>query len=552
MQSPRLTKNVDFWFWVKVVTIVFSLLFLIYPFSSLIYQSFFSTQEKGVTISNYQTFFSLPYYYKTLFNSLSIAVTTVLTTLLIGVPMAYIMTRYNVVGKRVAHVLIIMSLLSPPFIGAYSWILLFGRSGFVFKFLKGIGITIPSIYGRHGIILIFTLMMYPYIYLYVSGALGSIDKSLEEAAENLGVSTLRRIFTITFPVVLPSIAAGAVIVFMTSLADFGTPMLIGEGFKVLPVMIYEEYMSEIGGNAYLASAISVVVVCCSTLVLIVQKWFIAKRNYVMTSMRPPEVVKLHGAKRFFASAFVFLIVFMGILPQIVVVFTSFKKTRGPIFVPGYDWGNYRSILSRLSQPISNTFLYSLAAIVFIILFGMFCSYLIVRKKGLVSSLLDILLMFPYVIPGSVLGISLLVAFNKQPLILTGTPFIIIISFIVRKLPFTVRSGSAFLHQMDKGIEEASISLGVPPLKTFFQITSRIMVPGIISGAILSWITCINELSSSIMLYTGRTATISVSIYTEVVRNSYGTAAALASILTVSTALSLFLFMKISKGKVSVV
>jgi iron(III) transport system permease protein len=106
--------------------------------------------------------------------------------------------------------------------------------------------------------------------------------------------------------------------------------------------------------------------------------------------------------------------------------------------------------------------------------------------------------------------------------------------------------------MDPSVEEASINLGVSPMKTFFKITARMMAPGVLSGAILSWITCINELSSSIMLYTGRTTTISVSIYTEVVRNSYGTAAALASILTITTALSLFVFMRISKGKVSVV
>ena len=166
--------------------------------------------------------------------------------------------------------------------------------------------------------------------------------------------------------------------------------------------------------------------------------------------------------------------------------------------------------------------------------------------------MDLLIMFPYVIPGAVLGISLIVAFNKPPVILTGTSFIMIVAFIVRKLPYTVRSGSAFLHQMDPSVEEASINLGVSPMKTFFKITARLMAPGIFSGAILSWITCINELSSSVMLYSGRTSTISVAIYTEVVRNSYGTAAALAAILTVSTVISLLTFIKVSKGKVSII
>ena len=157
-------------------------------------------------------------------------------------------------------------------------------------------------------------------------------------------------------------------------------------------------------------------------------------------------------------------------------------------------------------------------------------------------------MFPFVIPGAVLGISLIIAFNKRPLILTGTAFIIVVSYVVRKLPYTVRSGSAYLKQMDPSIEEASVNLGVSPQKTFFKITLPMMMPGILSGAILSWITCVNELSSSIMLYGGRTSTVSVAIYTEVVRNSYGTAAALATILTLTTIISLLVFMKVTKGK----
>ena len=129
--------------------------------------------------------------------------------------------------------------------------------------------------------------------------------------------------------------------------------------------------------------------------------------------------------------------------------------------------------------------FSSIAIVFIIILGMLISYIVVRQKGLAGQLMDLLIMFPFVIPGAVLGISLIVAFNKQPVILTGTAMIMIIAFIVRKLPYTVRSGSAFLQQMDVSVEEASISLGVSPMKTFVNVTARLMAPGVLSGAILS-------------------------------------------------------------------
>lgn len=542
----------DFWFWVKVAVVGFMLLFLIYPFCTLITRSFFSGKVEGFTLENYIRFFTKKYYYSSLGRSLFVSIVTTATTLVVGVPMAYLMSRYNIFGKRLIHIFIIMSLMSPPFIGAYSWIMLFGRAGFVTRFFEEIGIHLPSIYGRLGIILVFTFKLFPYVYLYTSGAMGSIDSSLEEAAENLGSNKLRRLLTITIPVILPSIAAGAIMVFMTSLADFGTPMLIGEGYMVLPVLVYNEYMSEIGGNAHLASALSVIVVLCSTTVLLVQKYFITRKNYVMTAMRPPKEEQLHGAKRFLATLPVLLVTFVGILPQIVVVVSSFVKSDFTGFKKGFSLESYVTIFNRLWTNIRNTFVFSTAAIVIIIVLGLLISYVVVRQRGLAGQLMDLLIMFPFVIPGAVLGISLIVAFNKQPVILTGTALIMIIAFVVRKLPYTVRSGSAFLQQMDPSVEEASISLGVSPMKTFVKVTARIMAPGVLSGAILSWITCINELSSSVMLYGGKTSTISVAIYTEVVRNSYGTAAALASILTVSTVISLLIFLRVSKGRVSVV
>lgn len=548
----RFRIRFDFWTIVKIITVVSLLAFLVYPLSRLVFNSFLPKKGMGFTLSNYADFFSLKYYYSTLGNSLKVSAAATAAAAIIGVPLAYIMTRYNIAGKKVINILIIMSLMSPPFIGAYSWILLLGRNGVITRFFKMIGITTPPIYGWLGIILVFTLKFFPYIYLYVSGAMTSIDRSLEEAAENLGASKLRRFFTITLPVVMPTLAAGAIMVFMSSLADFGTPMLIGEGYKVLPVLVYEEYMSETGSNANMASALSIIVILCSTSVLLLQKYLVSRKNYVMTAMRPPLVVRLKSWKKSILTALSFFIAGVAFLPQVVVITTSFIKTNGPLFVKGFSLQSYETILYKLSRNITNTYLFSLAAILVIIVMGMVVSYTIVKQKSKFTGLIDVMIMFPYVIPGAVLGISLLVAFNRGPLILTGTAVILIISYIIRKLPYTIRSSSAILYQIDPSIEEASISLGVAPMKTFFRITARLMAPGVFSGAILSWITTINELSSSVMLYTGKTATISVAIYTEVVRDSYGTAAALAAILSVSTILSLLVFFGVSKGKVSVI
>jgi len=551
--KERLGKvKLDFWFFTKFFVIASMCLFIVYPFYTILTKSVFSNKVEGLTLYNFVRFFTKPYYYQTLIRSLVVCGITVLTTTIIGVPIAYIMTRYNVAGKQLLHILIIMSLMSPPFIGAYSWIMLMGRNGLIAKLFKLFGAVAPTIYGREGIIFVFTLHLFPYIYLYTSGAMNSIDSSLEEAAENLGMNKLKRIWTITLPVILPSILAGCVMVFMTALADFGTPMLLGEGYVVLPVLVYNEYMSESAVNPYMASALSVIIVFCSLSVLAFQKLVIDKRNYQMSSLRPPQETVLSGWKRFAVSLPIWIVTFLAFLPQIVVVCQSFVERSFSGMVQGINLSNYEAILSRLGRNIKNTYVFSLVAIVFIVILGILVSYILVRKKGKVANLIDTLIMFPYVIPGSVLGIGLIVAFNRKPLILVGTSAIMIISYVVRKLPYTVRSGSAFLYQMDPFIEEASINLGVSPMKTFFTVTARMMLPGIMSGAVLSWITCINELSSSIMLYSGKTSTIAVAIYQEVVRMSDGTAAALATILTVTTIISLLIVFRLTKGKVKIV
>ncbi|MCI6272021.1 MAG: iron ABC transporter permease [Erysipelotrichaceae bacterium] len=541
----------DFWFFCKIIIFILFAIFLVYPFFNLFSKSF-QGENGQFTLEYFANFFQYKYYNQTLIRSLTVSTITTIVATVIGVPLAYLFTRYKIYGGKIINIMIIMSLMSPPFIGAYSWIILLGRSGVITKFLQNIGINFPSIYGFLGIILVFTLKLYPYIFLYVSGALNSIDSSLEEASESLGASKIKRLLSVTFPVIKPTIAAGAIMVFMSSLADFGTPMLIGEGYKVLPVLAYEEYMSETGGNAGMAAALSIIIVLCSLTVLLVQKYLTNKKNYTMSTLRPPAKKELKPLYKVLVSLLLFFVAFVTFLPQIVVIVISFLNTNGPVFTSGFGLTSYQTIFFRLATNIKNTFTFSTIAILLIIVISILTARLITKNRGKSSALMDVLVMFPYVIPGAVLGISLLLTFNKQPLILAGTPLIMIIAYVIRKMPYTVRSSSAILQQIDGSVEEASISLGESPMKSFFKVTVRIMMPGIISGAILSWISTINELSSSVMLYTGKTATISVAIYTEVVRASFGTAAALASILTITTILSFIIFNIISKGKVSVV
>lgn len=546
-----LTKKIKWDFW-TVVTLVITLifaLFLIYPLFSLLLSSFKDPLTGSWSMTNFHRFFSRKYYYQGLIHSFQVTSCVTVLAIVIGVPMAYFMTFYKVKFKALVEVLIIISMLSPPFIGAYSWVLLCGRSGVVTTFFREVlHINLPTIYGFSGILLVFTLKLYPFIFLYVSGALKKIDVALSEAAESLGCSTFKKVYTIIIPLILPTLMSGALLVFMNAMADFGTPMLIGEGYNVMPVLIYSEFVGEMGGSANFAAAMATIMIVITIALFLGQKYIVNKKSFVMSSIRPVQPVELKGAKGKLMHAFIYAVVFLSIIPQITVIYTSFLKTRGSMFVREFSFESYQAVFSRMGNAILNTYMYGLIAIVIIIFMGMFIAYISTRKKNFLTGVIDTITMFPYIIPGSVIGITLLLAFNSKPLLLSGTAAILVISFVIRRMPYTLRSSAAILYQISPSLEEASISLGCSPVKTFFKVTAVMMLPGVLSGAILSWITVINELSSSVILYTGTTRTMSVTIYTEVIRASYGTAAALSTILTVTTVISLLIFFKATGGR----
>ena len=426
--------------------------------------------------------------------------------------------------------------------------LLCGRNGSVTKFFANLGIHTPSIYGFGGMLLVFTLKLYPFIYMYVCGAMKKIDVALSEAAESLGCNGIKKVATIIVPLITPTVFAGGLLVFMNALADFGTPMLIGEGYLTMPTLIYTEFINETGGEANFAAAMAAIMVLVTAVIFIAQKYFVNKKSFTMSSLRPIQPKQVHGIKNVLIHAFIYLVVGLAILPQLTVVYTSFLNTNRAVFLEGYSLNSYRMIIDNLGRAVKNTYLFGLIAIAIIVILGMFIAYIATRKRNVFTAIIDTVTMFPYIIPGSVLGITLLLAFNHKPLLLSGTAIIMIISFVVRRLPYTLRSSAAILYQISPSMEEASISLGASPVRTFFKITASLMMPGVLSGAILSWITVINELGSSVILFTGKTVTMSVAIYQEVIRASYGTAAALATILTATTVISLLIFFKLTGSK----
>ena len=540
-------KYFDVWKLVSIFILCLYGLFLIYPLFKLLYNAFFAGGE--FTLEYFQSFFSQKYYVKSIFNSLKVSICATALSLAIGVPLAYFYQMYEIKGKTILQVLIILCSMSAPFIGAYSWIMLLGRSGVITKFIESIiPIRMPNIYGFNGILLVLSLQLYPLVFLYVSGALKNIDNSLLEAAENMGCSGFKRFFKIVIPLCMPTIIAAALMVFMRAFADFGTPLLIGEGYQTFPVIIYNSYFAETGGDHNFGAAISVIAIVITAIIFLIQKYINGKFTFTMNALHPIERKEIHGIHYVLVNIYSWFVVAIAFLPQIYVIYTSFLKTSGKIFLKGFSLDSYRYAFTHLTKAIPNTFIIGGLALIVVIVLAILIAYLVVRRNNLMNKVIDTVSMVPYIIPGSVVGIALVMAFNKKPLVLTGTMIIMIVALVIRRIPYTIRSSTATLQQISMSIEEAAISLGSSKLKAFFRITVPMMANGILSGAIMSWVTIITELSTAIILYNLNTITLTLATYTYVSRGNYGIAAAYDTILTVSTIIYLLIYMKVTGNK----
>ena len=543
-------SRLDFWSGVFAVALTVIALLMIWPLYNIFAASVIDNRSGALTVANYAQILGHPAYQRALVNSLIVGAGGMLGAMLLGIPLAALTTRFVITGRDLLATLAVLALVSPPFIGAYAWIMMLGSNGWMRALLADIGIELPSIYGFFGILLVFSLKFYPFVFLLTASGLGAISPSVEEAAESLGAGPWRRFFKVTLPLVFPAVSSGALLAFVLSIADFGTPAIVGGKVRLLATTAFDLFTAEMGGNPGLASATSVVLIAVSMVVVALQRWAVRRRDIAGTLIRRPSPQRLRPLASAAAHCVCYAIVLAGSLPSLVVIYTSFRKTSGPVFHPGLSLDSYARILGEVPQVIANSFSFSTAAVVLIVILGTLIGYILARRETLASGALDSMLLVPYIVPGVVMGLAFVVTFNVPPLQITGTAAIIVLMLFIRRLPYAVRSSAAILKQIKSGIEEAAISLGAAPGRAFLKVTLPLMLPGIIAGALMSFITAINELSSSLILYVGRTMTMPVRIYLSVLDGQFGTASALSTILLAATGVAVFVVFRISDRKES--
>lgn len=521
---------------IAVFAIGFLVLFFLVPVLKVFSASLYDAAGKTLTLSNYIDVLSNRFFLNALSNSLVIAAAAFSLTIAIGVPFAFCVARLPIGGKAALLALAALPLVLPSFVSAYALVLMFGRAGIVTGAMRSIGIPFESIYGMKGIITTYTFTLYPYVVLPTVAALRSVDVSIEEAAQNLGSSRTRMLRTVTLPIVLPSILAGGLLVFIEAMENFGVPFVLAEDQPVLAVETFKLFAGETATNPASAGVLGVVLIFCTIVALLIQRNVLARRYYATGTRGALPLLAVSRALRFVGSTYCWTVIAAALVPFVAVIVISFMRFNGPVLHYEFSLDNFGQLLQRSYRPLTNTLFLSISAALAATLIGVPIGYLLVRRRSRLSALLEIVATSPFAVAGTVLGIGLVLTYNSGLVILTGTSLIMVIAYAVRKLPFSVRSSSAILQQIDVNLEEASMNLGVPPFVTFLRITVPLILGGIVGGAVLSFVTIASELSSTVVLYSGPWITMTVAMFQALEGTSAGEATAAATILILFTVL----------------
>ncbi|WP_306222451.1 ABC transporter permease [Bosea beijingensis] len=514
------------WFWFSALALAILAVFLLYPLLNVLTGSIGSGGRNG-----WVTLAGDPKYFAAIVNTIVLGIAVTLTTTLIGVPLAYFTARFDFPGKGIVAVLPLVTLVIPEVIAAQTWLMMLGNNGFITRWLGARGIDMPSFYGWPGLITVMTFTYYTYIYIGTLAAIRGFDVQLEEAAQSLGTAPARSRLNVMLPVVLPSILASALLVFTLVVGNFATATILGSRVPLLSVLTYQAAVAEGGSDPVMQSTLATVSIALVMIVLFVQRWIVSRGRHEVTQGRGARPEKLRGLPGLVIGLAAGLLVIVSLLPLGSIVIGAFTVSRGPVM----RWGEWTTahverLVKIAPDPVINTLLYSAVATAIGITFSAIVSYLIVKKRNILTPALDYLTALPLALSGTIIGIGLIMSFNTGFLPLTGTASIIVLAYIVRRLPFGIRNASSTLYNIPNSIEEASISLGVPPVSTFFKVVLPLMLPAVAAAAVLTWTTTVAELSASIIVYSGGRETMPIQIYKLIDSNLMAPASAYGLVL----------------------
>ena len=537
MRSPRLALGVGL-IW------AFLILFLVYPLGRIFYDAV--TDEAGRwTLANFHEFFTDRFYLRSLWHSMILGVATVIASSVLGITVAFLLVRYDFVGRNLFSYLTMIPIISPPLVGVLGFTFILGRAGTVNVLLMDLFDLLRPVnflYGIHGVVLVETLHLFPMITLNVVDALGKVDPSLEEAAESVGARGWSKLWRVTLPLTTPGYVAGALLVFIWTFSDFATPLVLGVQDLLAP-QAYLNIVQFVDRRIFrMGIVISALMVLLAVLFLLAARHYVAIKDYSSLSYSRVARRRLSAGRQAVVVAFLSFLLLLSFIPYVGVTLASVGKGWALTPLPvAYTLQYYERVIVETPRYILNSFLYSGLAVVVCVLVGVPIAWLLARSTVPGRGALDAVNTLILAVPGTALGIAYIRAFHFD---LPGfdrglTSFWIVMPLVlaVRRLPYTVRGSFASLLLVHRSLEEAAGSVGASGPRTFRDVTLPLIWKGILVGGLFSFMTSLQEASAVLFLALGGWESITNGIFAFYIAGSANEAAALGVILIVVAAIS---------------
>ncbi len=508
---------------------------VVYPNVAVIAGSF----ENG--LGHWREFAASPADREALWTSLVISVASVFASLAIGVPLAFLLGRFEFPGRRLLRAVATLPAALPPLVGVIAFLFLYGESGLVTRVVQralGMAEAPWRLKGVGAIVFVHAYTMYVYVFLFVSAGLERFDATLDEAASGLGANTWQRLRRVTLPLLMPAVAGSALLVFMNALGSFSAPYVFGGGLRVLSTQILA---SKINGAMGLAYVETTVLALSAVAGLVLFRWLDRKRRYTLASKggRSRRTIRSRRIQILTTVASAVIVVAL-VLPHLMVILVSFARDGAwttQVLPPEYTFENYRRLFTEaeLWKPITNSVSMALIATAANLVVCFIAGYLIVLRKFGGRGLLELLVALPWAIPATAIALGLAATFNRNDLLsgrvlLVGTFWILPLAYFIRDIPLVASAVESSLRQMDASLEDAARGLGASWMMTLRRVVLPAARPGLVAGGLLAAVTAVGEFVASVVLYTHSNRPISMEILAQLRALAFGTAAAYSVLL----------------------
>jgi iron(III) transport system permease protein len=491
-------------------------------------------------LSEFATLLTNSRWKQAIVNSFRMVLLSTTSATLVGYLFAYAITRRDLVGHSLLHWIAILPIFSPPFAVAFSYLLMFGRLGLITHTLLGLKV---SILGWQGLWLAQTVSFFPFATMAILPVLENIKPSLEVAAKNLGASELEVFTTVTLPLSRPGLAGAALLVSIFVLADFGNPLVISGDFPLLSTEAWYriEGWADLKGAALLVTTL----LPPALLFFLAERYWVSRKSYATVVGKGTELPR----PRTPTAAQVLLLVPCLLVSLLVFLVYLGIVVGGLTRVWGYDWRlslvHWKEAYLK-GRHLVNSMIFSVAAGFLSAVFGMITAYVVSRGKSLAGKLLDFVAVLPAAIPGVFIGIGYLLAFNSGPIILTGTPWIIVLALVFWNLPFSYQVSLSGIMQIGPELEQAAADLGASQFWIFWDLYRPLLGRSFIVTLMVAFMNSMTNLSIVVFLVTSRSLVATFSILTMISDNRLGAAAALTNGLLVVSIVVLVVFNRVFK------